>query len=91
MFDKQGSAFTKIAATTVIGGLAITGTVGLGTASMGGTKVCSGDFVTLCFPLEIPVIPVLSLVAALMAIFLLHARTQARKSVDIGHKPQARS
>lgn len=86
MFDKQRSTFTKIAAVIAVAGFSITGAVGLGTASIGGTKVCAGDFVTVCFPIKIPVMAVLSLVVFLIAIFLLHTRTQARKPVDIGHK-----
>jgi len=91
MFDNQKSAFVKVAATLISGGFAVSGAVGLGTASIGGARLCAGDFILVCHPLETPLPILLSVVFVSAEIFLFHARTQVRKQVDVGHRLQARS
>jgi hypothetical protein len=76
MFDGRKSTFVKSASILLAGSFAITGLAGLGAISIGTAKVCHGDFIIICSPIEAPGTALLAVVIGAMAAFLLYARSK---------------
>ena len=96
MFEREARTFVKATAVALSVGFAVTGLTGFGALSISNARICYGDFIPHCDPIEAPAWALITLASAAMTVFLLFARVsnssgRLRQSIAESQQPGART
>jgi hypothetical protein len=96
MFEREARTVVKATSVALSVAFAVTGLTGLGALSIGNARLCYGDFIPHCDPIEAPTLTLITLASAAMIAFLFFARVsnssrRLRQSIAESQQPGARS